>query len=140
MLLRQTILEAGAPNRCYHSATPTASESPLTTTAWWPMPGTAESLYNEPLHPYTRALLASVPTGDPDERLETAPLSGEPPSPVNPPSGCRFRTRCPFVMDRCASEDPHLIAVSDDQQVACHLYSNGSETSVQSEPTIAVPT
>lgn len=102
--------------------------------------GTAESLYNEPLHPYTRALLASVPTGDPDERLETAPLSGEPPSPVNPPSGCRFRTRCPFVMDRCASEDPHLIAVSDDQQVACHLYSNGSEISVQSEPTIAVPT
>ena len=68
--------------------------------------GPAETLYGEPLHPYTRALLASAPSGDPDQRLETVPLSGDPPSPVNPPSGCRFRTRCPFVMDRCAVEDP----------------------------------
>ena len=99
--------------------------------------GTAESLYNEPLHPYTRALLASVPTGDPDQRLETVPLSGEPPSPVNPPSGCHFRTRCPFVMERCASEDPPLIPVGENRQVACHLYSEKSEPRLSEEPTIA---
>ena len=89
--------------------------------------GPAESLYSEPLHPYTKALLASAPTGDPDRRLESPPLGGEPPSPVNPPSGCRFRTRCPFVMDRCAVEEPQLLAVGDERRVACHLYSENEE-------------
>ena len=101
--------------------------------------GTAESLYDEPLHPYTRALLASVPTGDPDQRLESVPLSGEPPSPVNPPSGCHFRTRCPFVMERCASEDPLLISIGENRQVACHLYSENSEPRLSEETTIESP-
>lgn len=90
--------------------------------------GDAESLYSEPLHPYTKALLASVPTGDPDQRLESAPLSGEPPSPVNPPSGCRFRSRCPHAMERCAAEDPELMPVGDGRLVACHLFSEAAET------------
>ena len=88
--------------------------------------GPAETLYGEPLHPYTRALLASAPSGDPDRRMETVPLSGDPPSPVSPPSGCRFRTRCPFVMDRCAVEAPQLTATSDGREVACHLYSDSA--------------
>ena len=95
--------------------------------------GPAEPLYSEPMHPYTRALLASVPTGDPDRRLESMPLSGDPPSPVNPPSGCRFRTRCQFVMDRCASEEPQLLAAGDGRQVACHLYSEDGENDLGME-------
>ena len=92
--------------------------------------GPAEALYEEPLHPYTQALLASAPSGDPDRRLQTPPLSGDPPSPINPPSGCHFRTRCPYVMDRCAVEEPELLVASGDRLVACHLYSaNGDEGS-----------
>ena len=90
--------------------------------------GPAESLYEEPLHPYTQALLASVPSGDPNRRMRTAPLSGDPPSPINPPSGCHFRTRCPFAMDRCAEEVPELIQTKDDRMVACHLFSDNGET------------
>ena len=86
----------------------------------------AEALYSEPLHPYTKALLASAPSGDPDRRLKSPPISGDPPSPINPPTGCHFRTRCPFVMERCAVEDPQLVAMSDSHLVACHLYA-GSE-------------
>ena len=89
--------------------------------------GPAEALYEEPLHPYTQALLASAPSGDPDRRLQTPPLSGDPPSPINPPSGCHFRTRCPYVMDRCAVEEPELLVTSGDRLVACHLYSASGE-------------
>ena len=96
--------------------------------------GPAEPLYSVPMHPYTKALLASVPTGDPDRRLESMPLSGDPPSPVNPPSGCRFRTRCQFVMDRCASEEPQLLAVGDGRQVACHLYSEDGQNDPGAAP------
>ena len=96
--------------------------------------GPAEALYEEPLHPYTQALLASAPSGDPDRRLQTPPLSGDPPSPINPPSGCHFRTRCPYVMDRCAVEEPELLVASSLSEnsgdliyvvsaFACHLYS-----------------
>ena len=87
----------------------------------------AGAMYSEQLHPYTKALLASIPSGDPDQRLKTPPLSGDPPSPINPPSGCHFRTRCPFVMDRCAVEDPQLLAVGDGREVACHLHSGSEE-------------
>ena len=90
--------------------------------------GPAESLYEDPLHPYTQALLASVPSGDPNRRMRTAPLSGDPPSPINPPSGCHFRTRCPFAMDRCAEEVPELIQTDDDRMVACHLFSGNGES------------
>ena len=90
--------------------------------------GPAEALYEEPLHPYTQALLASVPSGDPNRRMREAPLSGDPPSPINPPSGCHFRTRCPFAMDQCAEEVPELIQTKDNRLVACHLFSGNGET------------
>lgn len=89
--------------------------------------GPAEELYIEPLHPYTKALMASAPSGDPDRKLITPPLTGDPPSPIDPPSGCHFRTRCPYVMDRCAVEEPELTAERDGRMVACHLYSGTEE-------------
>ena len=90
--------------------------------------GPAKQLYGEPLHPYTKALLASSPSGDPDRRLTIPPLTGDPPSPINPPSGCHFRTRCPFVMDRCSVDVPELLPAGGGRSVACHLYAaNGEE-------------
>ena len=83
--------------------------------------GGADTLYLEPAHPYTRVLLASAPepaaTVDPSD----AAIGDEIPSPINPPSGCRFRTRCPRAADRCASEEPQMRAVGDDHFVACHF-------------------
>ena len=64
--------------------------------------GPVESIYRHPRHPYTRALFASKPTLDPDRRTTEMPLTGDPPNPINPPSGCRFRTRCAFAQPRCA--------------------------------------
>lgn len=85
--------------------------------------GPADSLYREPLHPYTVALLASIPSPDP-----TAPrapvgkaISGEAPSPLDPPSGCRFRTRCPRAQELCASEEPQLRMLGDGHYAACHF-------------------
>ncbi|MBL1065139.1 ABC transporter ATP-binding protein [Streptomyces sp. 7-21] len=84
--------------------------------------GDAERLYTRPRHPYTRALLASVPIPDPAgrERRRRAPLGGDVPSPTDPPSGCRFRTRCELAVGRCAEEEPVLQQV-DGRQVACHI-------------------
>jgi oligopeptide/dipeptide ABC transporter ATP-binding protein len=81
----------------------------------------SDELYQQPLHPYTQVLLASIPVIDPDERRPAKPLSGEIPSPLNPPSGCRFRTRCPFAMEICATERPALRHPTPDHAVACHL-------------------
>ena len=89
----------------------------------------AESLYRNPRHPYTRSLLAAAPTGDPTRRREQAPLAGDPPSPVDLPSGCRFRTRCPFAQEICAREDPPYVeinakaeeAASVSHRSACHF-------------------
>lgn len=81
----------------------------------------AEELYRRPLHPYTQALLASSPTLDPDHRLHDHLLDGELPSPLNPPSGCRFRTRCPHATDVCAEVRPPLRELDTGHQVACHL-------------------
>lgn len=85
--------------------------------------GDADSLYRQPMHPYTQALLSSVPIPDPKTARERQRivLQGELPSPINPPSGCVFRTRCPKVMDRCATEKPQLKEVGD-RIVACHLF------------------
>ena len=84
------------------------------------------SVYNEPLHPYTKALLSAIPI--PDPRLERAKkiqiLTGDRPSPVNPPSGCRFRTRCPYAFEKCAVVEPLLEqpeTTSRQHRVACHL-------------------
>src|SRR5213593_3249318 len=75
-----------------------------------------------PKHPYTQALFASAPTMDPSRRLERPPITGDPPNPVNPPSGCRFRTRCAYVMPRCAEAVPPPILLASDHAVACYLY------------------
>ncbi len=77
-------------------------------------------LFARPLHPYTNALLSSIPVPDPDYRGETAVLEGDAPSPINPPSGCRFRTRCPEAIDRCAHEEPVLKDAGAGHFCACH--------------------
>ena len=86
--------------------------------------GSTEEIYNSPMHPYTKFLLDSVPQPDPTQRDDDKELlTGEIPSPVNPPSGCRFRTRCPYATDKCAKEVPELKTYGD-RQVACHYPLN----------------
>jgi len=81
-------------------------------------------LYENPRHPYTQALLSSIPKIDPRDRAPKAvAVNGEMPSPLNPPSGCRFRTRCPHAMDTCARVTPARSAIAPGHYVACHLYS-----------------
>jgi peptide/nickel transport system ATP-binding protein len=85
---------------------------------------TSEALYRDPAHPYTSALLASIPLVPVDDAAwaapRRAPVEGEPPSPVRPPSGCRFHTRCPAATAECATIEPRLQPVGDDHFVACH--------------------
>jgi peptide/nickel transport system ATP-binding protein len=85
--------------------------------------GPAEALYREPMHHYTVALLASIPSPDPftPRARAQAAISGEPPSPIDPPSGCRFRTRCPRAQERCAAEVPPLAELAPGHAVACHF-------------------
>lgn len=80
-------------------------------------------LYKNPVHPYTKALLSSIPIPDPDksEEIKRIVLEGDVPSPLNPPSGCKFRTRCKYVMKKCSEEVPTLKEVSKEHFVACHL-------------------
>ncbi len=80
------------------------------------------SLFATPAHPYTAALMAAIPEPDPDVPLGDTKLKpGDPPSPLNPPSGCRFRTRCPHGVDRCATEVPLLREIAPGREVACHF-------------------
>jgi oligopeptide/dipeptide ABC transporter ATP-binding protein len=79
------------------------------------------SLFTDPQHPYTEALLSAVPVPDPRVQRKRVILSGDVPSPVNPPAGCRFHTRCPYAFDRCRIEEPKMIAVRPGHWVACHL-------------------
>ena len=81
--------------------------------------GPKESIFAQPTHPYTRALLASTPTVNPALRVERVKLTGEIPSPLSPPTGCAFHTRCSFASDLCRGEKPELRPV-DGRQVACH--------------------
>jgi peptide/nickel transport system ATP-binding protein len=80
-----------------------------------------QTLFANPHHPYTRALLSAVPVPDPTAKRQRIILKGDVPSPINPPSGCRFHTRCPFVFDRCRIEEPELRPISEAHLSACHL-------------------
>jgi oligopeptide/dipeptide ABC transporter ATP-binding protein len=81
---------------------------------------TRESLYRSPRHPYTKALLSAIPSAEPGETSAARLLlEGDIPSPISPPSGCRFRTRCPWAIAACAETDPHLEAAGSDGEVAC---------------------
>ena len=79
-------------------------------------------LFGSPKHPYTYALLSAVPVPEPGKSRDRIVLSGDVPSPINPPAGCRFHTRCPFVFDRCRTEEPLLRRVDPEQEAACHLH------------------
>ena len=90
--------------------------------------GTADALAEAPRHPYTQALFASAPSMDPDRRMDRPPITGDPPNPINPPSGCRFRTRCAIAMPKCGEAVPPPVAIAAGHDVACYLY----------EPTAAI--
>ena len=80
-----------------------------------------QQIFTAPRHPYTRALLSAVPVPEPGAIRNPIILKGDVPSPINPPSGCRFHTRCPYVFDRCRTEEPELRSTEGGQWVACHL-------------------
>ncbi|MGP4105951.1 ABC transporter ATP-binding protein [Virgibacillus sp. L01] len=90
-----------------------------------------KDLFDAPLHPYTQALLSAIPTTDLDHKRKEIEIKGDVPSPINPPSGCRFHTRCPFATDKCRNEEPQLemkMNGSDNHFIACHhadeIYAN----------------
>jgi oligopeptide transport system ATP-binding protein len=83
--------------------------------------GTKVELFENPLHPYTRALFSAIPIPDPDLKHEKIILKGDVPSPLNPPSGCRFHPRCQYAMELCEREEPPSIEVNSGHKVACHL-------------------
>jgi oligopeptide/dipeptide ABC transporter ATP-binding protein len=87
--------------------------------------GAARMVATQPRHPYTKALFAAALPSHPDDTREEIVLSGDVPSPLDPPSGCRFHTRCPQVMPRCSTDEPKLLAV-DGRDVACHLYDSAA--------------
>src|SRR5262245_5106001 len=88
--------------------------------------GAVDQIYRDPQHPYTQALLTAMPSMDPRRRTTRAPLSGDPPNPISPPSGCRFRTRCPFAEGVCEAVPPQLVAGAHTAAVACHMRLPGS--------------
>jgi oligopeptide/dipeptide ABC transporter ATP-binding protein len=85
--------------------------------------GSGEDIYHNPAHPYTAGLINTIPIPDPRvEKAKTgAAIKGEIPSPIDPPSGCRFRSRCPFAQDRCAEEEPALRSFGPGHVAACHF-------------------
>ena len=85
---------------------------------------TSEELYSHPLHPYTKGLMDSVPVADPKlaQQKEKSSIEGDIPSPINPPSGCRFHTRCPYATEACSAQMPDMKEAAPGHWVACHLY------------------
>lgn len=95
----------------------------------------ADSVYDEPLHPYTQALISAVPIPDPAQRnRKRIQLEGEIPSPLSPPSGCRFHPRCPYAVEECKKSEPQLIEVEPKRFVACHLVAQGKRFQVREKP------
>ena len=82
-------------------------------------------LFSRPQHPYTQALLSAVPVPDPEAATQRIILKGDVPSPINPPPGCRFHTRCPYAFDRCSKEEPEMREIFPGQFAACHLRDEG---------------
>jgi peptide/nickel transport system ATP-binding protein len=104
--------------------------------------GSPDDLYATPAHPYTAALLRSIPVPDPTvPPVQSGLLTGDLPSPIDPPAGCRFRTRCPLAQERCALEEPQIRAVGDEHFVACHfpLLGTGAPDEAPVEDATAVP-
>ena len=94
----------------------------------------AEQLYRHASHPYTQLLLSSIPEADPDRALMDAAPAGELPSPLSPPSGCRFRTRCPLADETCVNEEPQLRQIGQHHHVACHHAENAVAQSRMATP------
>jgi peptide/nickel transport system ATP-binding protein len=89
--------------------------------------GPVDALYDDPRHPYTRALLSAMPSMDPGNRTTEPPIAGDPPNPINPPAGCRFHTRCPFAEPICGLQEPSLLNQQDaGHAVACHMAAPNS--------------
>ncbi|HEY5665474.1 MAG TPA: oligopeptide/dipeptide ABC transporter ATP-binding protein, partial [Gammaproteobacteria bacterium] len=82
----------------------------------------AEHIYDRPRHPYTKALVSAIPEPDPTLERSRIVLEGDVPSPISPPPGCRFHTRCAYARDRCRTETPQLEPAGQDQLVACHRW------------------
>jgi peptide/nickel transport system ATP-binding protein len=106
--------------------------------------GPVDQIYDSPRHPYTRALLASQLSFDPDHRVLEAPLTGDPPNPINPPSGCRFRTRCTLAEGVCAERSPRLnrLVEAHEHVAACHIQvvDSGHSLAGKGLPPISVST
>ena len=85
--------------------------------------GPVDRIFNHAAHPYTQALLSAIPSMDPNQRTLKPPLDGDPPNPINPPSGCRFQDRCLKVMNKCRAVSPSLtfVGLGSEHTVACHL-------------------
>ena len=81
-----------------------------------------EQLFANPCHPYTRALISAIPIPDPDQKRQRILLEGDIPSPINPPSGCTFHTRCPYAQEICSQECPQMRDINEKHRVACHLF------------------